>query len=223
MCAWWVSRSGSALLMPTYRPAWTTAGHGDPCLGYQHTSILEGTHLAGIYRKQKRRTLLYGQVLYTVKQGRKWWRQGGSNPQPRHCERRALPIELCPHGEPARPNPRAALYPNRRPARWRLSSRCGLCGRVFRFSGGVGDSQQGESLGDMSGMASQGRSYANMAGPPHLNGYHVAVRCHHSGSGPVLRRRVRVGAPPIAREYCAISGFHPNSSSLKVEGEYETP
>ena len=26
-----------------------------------------------------------------------WWRQGGSNPQPRHCERRALPIELCPH------------------------------------------------------------------------------------------------------------------------------
>ena len=29
-----------------------------------------------------------------------WWRQGGSNPQPRHCERRALPIELCPHIEP---------------------------------------------------------------------------------------------------------------------------
>ena len=27
-----------------------------------------------------------------------WWRQGGSNPQPRRCERRALPIELCPHG-----------------------------------------------------------------------------------------------------------------------------
>ena len=26
-----------------------------------------------------------------------WWRQGGSNPRPQHCERCALPTELCPH------------------------------------------------------------------------------------------------------------------------------
>src|SRR5690606_39404620 len=28
-----------------------------------------------------------------------WWSQGGSNSRPRHCERRALPAELWPHGE----------------------------------------------------------------------------------------------------------------------------
>ena len=39
----------------------------------------------------------------TLFRGTKRWRQGGSNPQPRHCERRALPIELCPHG--AQPHP----------------------------------------------------------------------------------------------------------------------
>ncbi|MDF3055294.1 MAG: hypothetical protein K0Q74_1201 [Gammaproteobacteria bacterium] len=27
----------------------------------------------------------------------KWWRRGGSNSRPRHCERRALPAELRPH------------------------------------------------------------------------------------------------------------------------------
>ena len=26
-----------------------------------------------------------------------WWRRGGSNSRPRHCERRALPAELRPH------------------------------------------------------------------------------------------------------------------------------
>src|SRR5690606_15940136 len=28
-----------------------------------------------------------------------WWSQGGSNSRPRHCERRALPAELWPHGD----------------------------------------------------------------------------------------------------------------------------
>lgn len=27
----------------------------------------------------------------------RWWRRGGSNSRPRHCERRALPAELRPH------------------------------------------------------------------------------------------------------------------------------
>src|SRR4029077_7905402 len=29
--------------------------------------------------------------------GEAWWSQAGSNRRPRHCERRALPAELCPH------------------------------------------------------------------------------------------------------------------------------
>jgi hypothetical protein len=29
-------------------------------------------------------------------QGVKWWSGRGSNPRPRHCERRALPTELPP-------------------------------------------------------------------------------------------------------------------------------
>ena len=28
-----------------------------------------------------------------------WWRRGGSNSRPRHCERRALPAELRPHDQ----------------------------------------------------------------------------------------------------------------------------
>ncbi len=32
-----------------------------------------------------------------------WWRRGGSNSRPSHCERDALPAELRPHGLPAGP------------------------------------------------------------------------------------------------------------------------
>src|SRR3990172_4080199 len=35
-----------------------------------------------------------------------WWRRGGSNSRPRHCERRALPAELRPHEAPILPPPR---------------------------------------------------------------------------------------------------------------------
>ena len=52
-----------------------------------------------------------------------WWRQGGSNPQPRHCERRALPIELCPHDEPIKVKTSRRLMSNRMAAR-RLMSSC---------------------------------------------------------------------------------------------------
>ena len=31
-------------------------------------------------------------------QSRRWWRRGGSNSRPSHCERDALPAELRPHG-----------------------------------------------------------------------------------------------------------------------------
>src|SRR5450759_539322 len=31
--------------------------------------------------------------------GSKWWRRGGSNSRPSHCERDTLPAELRPHGD----------------------------------------------------------------------------------------------------------------------------
>lgn len=52
-----------------------------------------------------------------------WWRRGGSNSRPRHCERRALPAELRPHSDwmipPLRsiPNRRARSQQDERPRR----------------------------------------------------------------------------------------------------------
>ncbi len=42
---------------------------------------------------------------------KKWWSQGGSNSRPRHCERRALPAELWPHGC-------GCCFTRRAPGRW---------------------------------------------------------------------------------------------------------
>ncbi len=62
----------------------------------------------------------------------KWWRRGGSNSRPRHCERRALPTELHPHSDDILAQSWALAKPlkGRRAC---LVGRCQYCGCVLLF------------------------------------------------------------------------------------------
>ena len=52
------------------------------------------------------------------------WSRGGSNPWPRHCERRALPAELLPHNDLI---PRRVKLFSSSPAHVYSNAGCGLC------------------------------------------------------------------------------------------------
>ena len=56
----------------------------------------DGGTPGGILQNSSSRVGAAGTFVAVASSWKGWWRRGGSNPQPRHCERRALPIELRP-------------------------------------------------------------------------------------------------------------------------------
>ena len=84
----------------------------DLCQGARHRNIAETRTNTGISRAMKKASARLA--------SRFWWRRGGSNSRPSHCERDALPAELRPHhylSETPCARIRAILYWNQIPAK----------------------------------------------------------------------------------------------------------